>query len=513
MTSNGTNGNLHSLWNQWWQEGHALPWPKSFGPAKNIIIHGLGVTGESALKVAMACPLEKIIVVNAGVHFKEHAKKMASSYKGHIEFLSEEEAESLFSENWERTFIIKAAGIDPRQSFSRGLKKMAQKFSTCILMNDIEWSYLWLKSLSVLRGTPLNIFAITGTNGKTTTTTLCEEMLKQLCEKKEDFFVGGNIGISPLDLFLQETFSLPRYLALEMSSFQWEGVIHFAPDANLVTNVSENHGERYDHYHRYIEAKALSLQKTALSGGRNIDTVFCPWSEVYSEHEVKLWHSKRLQENDLSLTTEESSYQPRVWTNVNQQNILMCRELLAGHFGKEELQRAFQATLKSFSGVKYRCQYLGESKEQGVHFYNDAKSTNFLATEVAIRSIAAQHPEEALFVIFGGQLRRGEHTDVSEYLKAWSSSGMFSKVDKVFVIGECASFLEKHKEQLAGASVEFAHSLQKVLFAIKRNGQSGSQRQTNILLSPGHPSFDQFKNYEERGASWTTLVQQEFFKE
>jgi UDP-N-acetylmuramoylalanine--D-glutamate ligase len=322
------------------------------------------------------------------------------------------------------------------------------------IISEIEFAFLH---------TDIPVVGVTGTNGKTTTTTMIGEFLNSVGVRS---FVCGNIGIPFSDLLLSE--KKYDYAIVELSSFQLESIEKFRPDISILLNVSENHMERYDSIESYKESKhqifknQTSNDLAIIHENLNLDV-----SKVIIEP---------LEKFDFSKSKLIGSH--------NKTNFF-CTYKVAQRVLSREFDSEFQSFINNFKGVEYRLQYVGES--QGLRFYNDAKSTNIAATVAAINSF--QDPKNVTLIL-GGKLR----DEVVEIKNEYD----FSKLKNIFVFGEAR---QKIKENLDLETVKVFNDLEQVLDAIFKQSKHG-----DVLFSPAFPSFDQYLNYEYRGAHFSELV-------
>ena len=387
----------------------------------NIIVFGAGLSGFNALKKAGLRPL----MVN-----REFIKSLNTD-----EQVLEVNIEEEFSK---AELIILSPGIPREHSLLKGhLGKV---------ISEIELGFQLIDSKAP-------IVAITGSNGKTTVTTMVSEFLKS---KGKSVFCGGNIGRPFCDLFLEG--QNPDVIVLELSSFQLESINEFKPDVAAILNIVPTHMERYQSFDDYKKAKHELV--------KNLKDP----SKVYlGEGTLKEFKSGiSLDEIDFDFS------KGKVRGEHNQLNFkvayALCEKVLSDLSINE-----FQRFVESFSGVKHRLEYLGE--KEGVKVYNDSKSTNITATITAIKSF-----NEPVSLVLGGKVRNENDRFLKDLLP------FKDQVKEIFLIGEAQDKLLKE------LSPDFAVIRIELKNIFKQNFQTNT-----LVFSPAHPSFDQFKNFEQRG--------------
>ena len=370
--------------------------------------------------------------------------------------------ESCFSEEEAYSVILSCDQVVLSPGISRDhdlLNKVKENLIPII--SEIEFAYQYAD---------IPIVAITGTNGKTTTTTMTGEFLNSI---GFNVFVGGNIGIPFIKMIsdIYEKGNIYNAAILELSSFQLESLVHFHPHISVLLNISENHMERYDCIEDYISAK--------MNVFNNLDS-----RDFALTNEKITTKAQTYLIEEISKFNFSSSHLVGNHTKLN----FSCAYRIAKLLIQKNIDQAFQAFIDEFRGVEFRLQLI---KSVGsLKFYNDAKSTNASATKVAVESFL----EEKLYLIMGGKLRSDEIDDLLTI--------DFNRVEKVYLFGESRSRI-KSIVQLDNL-FEF-EKLTDVFVAIKNDVRDGS-----VLFSPGFPSFDQYKNYVERGKHFTELVMSSF---
>lgn len=330
------------------------------------------------------------------------------------------------------------------------------------------------------------IVAITGSNGKSTVTTLVGEML---AAAGMDVAVGGNIGVPALDLPAADVY------VLELSSFQLETTEQLHASVATILNISEDHLDRYAGMQAYIAAK-----KRIYNNAKNI-VVNRQDSATFPDNQE--WQSSFGLDQDATdfglLVQDGVSYlthanQPLLACNElkikgrhNQANALAALAIVA-QLGVEPQQ--VLTALKDFAGLPYRCQWLGE--KDGVSFYNDSKGTNVGSTVAAINGLGPD-TQGKIWLLAGGEGKGQDFLPLAQACEPY--------------VAEIIGF-GKDAEQIAQAAA--GHCLFSLVTTIDEAfaraallAKSGDV----ILLSPACASLDQFKNYVHRGEVFTTLVE------
>jgi UDP-N-acetylmuramoylalanine--D-glutamate ligase len=349
------------------------------------------------------------------------------------------------------------------------------------------WSEIEL-AWRFLRG---KLIAITGSNGKTTTTALVTHILKA---SNIPTLVGGNIG-TPL-LALVESSADSTVTVAEISSFQLETIEKFRPEIGVLLNLTPDHLDRHASFDEYARAK-LRLFENQLDRDAAILNADDPEVTMRMPSGPHIyWFSRQkrvaagafLRDNQIILRHDGSEF-PVIRTeeiplrgNHNLENVLAgCT---AAHLAGAE-PGAIAKGIKTFRGVEHRLEFVAEIA--GVKFYNDSKATN---TDATIKAVEAFH--EPLIVILGGKDKGFDYTTLREPLR--------ERARLTILIGAAA---EKIAAQLAGAvALERAGTLDRALDLAREMARPGDI----VLLAPACASFDQFDNYEHRGRFFKELV-------
>lgn len=319
------------------------------------------------------------------------------------------------------------------------------------IINDIELFYRFKK-------TKPKIVAITGSNGKTTTVTMLDEILRRA---GKSVFCGGNIGKSPIEFILEG--EREDIVLLELSSFQLETVGQFYPDIAGILNIQMTHEERYQHYDDYQNAK-LRILRSNNTGQRfytdQATSHVAPAALIYDSPSVIEELKEKFDFSSFKLPGEH-----------NILNLSMC-VLMARDLGVEDF--IIQDVINNFSGVKDRIEFVGEISK--VKVFNDSKSTNVFSTATAINAFQGKK----VLLLLGGQIRDHKNINIAEIEK------LLGTVFRYAFFGELAQIKEIKCEHRF-------YSLNDIDLKLLAKGVDV------ILFSPGFPSFDEFSNYVERG--------------
>ena len=336
------------------------------------------------------------------------------------------------------------------------------------------------------------VIAITGSNGKTTTTTLVGEILSKSGRKT---LVGGNIGTPVISLVDQS--SPEHLLVLEISSFQLETIQQFKPWIAAILNITPDHLDRHHTFQAYVDAKAriFENQKPDDLALLNADdpTLAGLTARI---HSALYWFSrKRPVENGAYLENDQivfrssgraTSVLPVADIQLkgahNLENVLAAVgvAMLAG-CDPEQVRRA----VAGFGGVEHRLELVANI--HGVEYYNDSKATNVDATIKALESFAGN-----IHIILGGKDKGSDYTVLVPLLR--------ERAKGVYLIGAAA---EKITSQIQG-STRLVHS--GTLDRAIRQASEAAVPGDVVLLAPACASFDQFENYEQRGRTFKQLV-------
>jgi UDP-N-acetylmuramoylalanine--D-glutamate ligase len=337
-----------------------------------------------------------------------------------------------------------------------------------------------------------SIVAITGSNGKTTTTSLTGEILSAGGLKT---LVGGNIGTPAISLVARST--AETVTVLEVSSFQLETIRTFRPKIAIVLNVTPDHLDRHRTFDAYVDAKAriFENQQPEDFAVLNADDPTCVELAGRTRAQVFWFSRKREVEQGVfvgggRIVFQRAGFEQDVMPieevplkgSHNLENVLagVCAGILTG-CEPEQIRNA----VRDFKSVEHRLEYV--ATVQGVEYYNDSKATNVDATIKALESFPAN-----IHLILGGKDKGSDYSVLNDLLR--------ERVKCVYTIGAAA---EKISSQIRGAaSVNPSGTIQTAVKQASATAQPGDV----VLLAPACASFDQFQNYEHRGRVFKELV-------
>lgn len=429
-----------------------------------VAIFGMGKSGKAALKLAKKYK-QDFYVVNKGDVKTWWESEELQDICGTCSCFSEDDFAQHFHKMDE---IVISPGISTKHP---ALKLAIEKGVPII--SEIEYAYRYCSDTPVI--------AITGTNGKTTTTTMIAESLKMAGKK---VFCGGNIGTPYCDLSLSE--EKVDFAVIEVSSFQLETIKTFHPKIGLILNIFPNHSERYDNVHDYAKAKFRLLSNMTKENYLIIGTEN-EYLDDIKDHPVQ---KKYFTKGKLPVEFKKKfSFDKALVTGEhNEANFFATYEVLKT-IGIENLDSLFQDFINKFPGVAHRLEFVLEA--DGLKIYNDAKSTNGLATTTAIK--AFKDSSAPFYLILGGKLRNESDKILPDLLP------FKGQITKIFTIGDVTERL--YEELRQDFVVEKAYDLKRVFEMVK--GLKG-----HLIFSPAFPSFDQFKNYVDRGEKFKAMARE-----
>jgi UDP-N-acetylmuramoylalanine--D-glutamate ligase len=336
-----------------------------------------------------------------------------------------------------------------------------------------------------LRG---RVVAITGTNGKTTTTSLIGEMLR---EAHLNVQVGGNIGNALISLV--ESSRDDGWTVVEVSSFQLETIVDFHPAVAAVLNVTPNHMDRYDTLTDYAAAKHRVFTNQTASDVAILnadDPIVSSWAKGLRAHVVRFSSTRELEEGlflrgrDLVSRTRDGERvlltrdEMKLRGAHNVENVLAA---MAAGLACGAAPDSLRETVRRFQPVEHRLEEVAEVK--GVRFFNDSKATSVDATMKALEAFADEPGKVVL--ILGGKGKQAPYSPLAGLIKA--------RVRKMILIGEDAPVIEA---QLKGAA-PFEHAAD-MHDAVER-AFAAAETGDVVLLAPACASFDMFESFEHRG--------------
>ncbi len=343
-------------------------------------------------------------------------------------------------------------------------------------MSDIEFCY---------RNNPQKFLAITGTNGKTTTTMLVNHILSAKYNTK----TCGNIGVSPCDYMLDDKID---YLVCEVSSFQMEYSMTFAPHIAVFTNFTPDHIKFHGSLDNYFLAKAKMFKNMGENDFAILNYDDLKLREFANEIKAKVIFFSTSADTDICIKNNSIYY-------FNEEIIKLSDIKLAGLHNVQNVMSAIAfakilnlpndviiGRIKSFAAPPHRCEFI--CTNCGIDFYNDSKATNPEASIVALSAF----PSKKVCLIAGGR-------DKNTTLEAFCAD-VNKYISSVVLIGEATERFEKELANSGFKDIIKANSLEEAV-------DLSIQKQPDVvLLSPACASFDMFNSFEHRGEVFREYV-------
>ena len=330
------------------------------------------------------------------------------------------------------------------------------------------------------------IVAITGSNGKTTTTSLIGDLLRDA--GLPGVQVGGNIG-KPLISMVDDSRD-DGWTVVELSSFQLETIRTFHPTIALVLNVTPNHMDRYETFNDYAAAKHRIFMNQTASDVAVLnadDETVSSWASGLRARVMWFSVRKELGDRGVFLRGDELGYGDRALLRVNElklrglHNVENVAAAFAAGIAAGAPIESMSATAIHFNPVEHRLEFVAEI--EGVRFYNDSKATSVDATLKALEAFAQDAGKVVL--ILGGRGKKAPYEPLASLVK--------SKVRKLVLIGEDADTIANDLGQFA--PIERATDMKD---AVTRSFNAAEKGDV-VLLAPACASFDMFDSFEHRG--------------
>ncbi|XUD51919.1 UDP-N-acetylmuramoyl-L-alanine--D-glutamate ligase [Enterococcus faecium] len=440
---------------------------------KKVLVLGLAKSGVSAAKLLHE--LGALVTVNDGKPFDENPEAQELLSLG-IKVITGSHPIELLDEEF--SLMVKNPGIP----YSHPLVAKAQKMGIPVI-TEVELAY---------EVAECPIIGITGTNGKTTTTTMTGLLLNAGADQGIAR-LAGNIGY-PASGVAQEAKSEDK-IVMELSSFQLMGITDFRPHIAVITNIYEAHIDYHGTRKEYVKAK-WNLQKNMTEK----DYLILNWNQ--SELQELAQRTKaRVLPFSTKEVLEDGVYADDYSIYYKKEKIMEISEL--GVPGKHNVENALAAisvaklygisneaireTLHFFHGVPHRTQYVGEI--QGRKFYNDSKATNILATKMALSGF-----ETSKVVLLAGGLDRGNTFD--ELIPSLKG------IKAMVVFGQTKEKLMDAGKKAGIETIVTADSVEQAVPLALENSTDGDV----VLLSPANASWDQYPNFETRGNRFMEAV-------
>lgn len=447
---------------------------------KRVLVVGTGISGLAAAQLLAANGIAFDIfdgndrLTEEALREKAQLPKECAVWIGTLQ-------ESLYGRY---SYAVLSPGVPTDLPMVDGLRAHGVK-----IWGEIELAYAFSEG---------DVLAITGTNGKTTTTALAGEILRNYAS---DVRVVGNIGIPYTSMARDMT--AQTVTVAEISSFQLETVEHFAPKVSAILNITPDHLNRHHTMENYIAAKERITEGQGASDvcvlNYEDEVLRAFGSRLEKKMQVLYFSSARQLEHGLYLQGDEIFYA----ADGKVQQVCRTDELnLLGRHNYENVMAAsgialsygvplekIREVLVRFTAVEHRIEYVTEV--DGVRYYNDSKGTN---PDAAIQGIRAMNRPTCL--IGGGYDKQSEYED---WIRAFDG-----KVKKLVLIGATAQKIAQACERMGFRDYVFAGSLQEAVDICHETAVSGDA----VLLSPACASWDMFESYEQRGCMFKDMVRQ-----
>lgn len=438
---------------------------------KKVLVIGLARSGLAAVKL--------LLTLGADITVSE--SKPENEIK-EMDFLKENgvrlvgQTEEVFEEDYD--LAVKNPGINGKLWFIKRLRER-----NIPVITEIELAYrVSAKQFYI---------AVTGTNGKTTTSTLIYEILKKAFPKKAH--VTGNIGTALCETVLQNDLinESGHYIVLEISNFQLADIVDFRADVSVILNLAPDHIDFMGSEDSYYRSKCRvyeNADENCVFLKNADDKIIGDYTSLLPVKAKTLTFSTEKQA-DIYADDKNVYYNNKLLFGLdiikivgrhNVQNVLVSvGAALAAGVDEKVIKEAVAA----FTGVEHRIEFVKEL--DGVRYYNDSKGTNVDATVTALKAFSSP-----VILLAGGFEKGLSFEPLKPYLK---------NVKQVVAFGACGKRLIKELTENTGILTE---NLEEALYAAKKLAKCGD----TVLLSPTTSSFDQYSCFEERGEHFKQLV-------
>lgn len=444
---------------------------------KGVIVYGAGISGRGAAEILADLGRQVFLYNDAPCEISAELNAALTKYNGAL---------VCGAANFKK--LLGQAGLlvlSPGVPVYAPLVELAE-CSGLEVISEVELAF---------RLYPGHMAAITGTNGKTTTTTLVGEMFKRLPVPSA---VGGNIGLA----LSKEVEHLPAdaWLAAELSSFQLEKVQSFAPDIAVVLNLTPDHLER----HHTMAVYAAAKKKIFTQQGADQYTVL-----NYDDAEVRKWASESkgqicyfsrtttlangvfIQDGKFVIQWKNERHivcgvdEMHLFGGHNEENVLAA--IACGYFAGVSISDMADV-LRNFKSIEHRLEYV--TTINGVPYYNDSKATNTDSTVKALEAFKDGH----IILLAGGHDKMTELAPMMQVIK--------NTVDLLILLGAAKERFYQAAVDAGVPHIQLADSFDDAV----NKAYAAAKAPQVVLLSPACSSFDMFKNYPERGRYFKKLV-------
>lgn len=435
---------------------------------KKIFILGMARSGYEAAKL-LAKYNNKILITDRKEQDISHVQELESLG---VEVVITEEPIQLLDSTYD--IVIKNPGVKTDHPIVLKAIELGIPVTT-----EMEVSYHF-------KPEGVKIIAITGSNGKTTTTTLIYDILK---ENGNAVQLGGNIGFPGCSLV--ENTAPNDIWVLEISGQQLHDIIDFKPDVAILTNLTEVHLDYFHTYENYKQSKCRIFENQKSEGiailNKGDKDVMAYTSKINSQ---KIYFASK-EDADLYIKEDAIYYREekiidlkdvRIKGNHNYENI-MCAIAACKHFNVSN--QSIYNVLSTFNGVEHRIEFVKEIN--GRTFYNDSKATNVQSVQIALSAFA-----NPTILLLGGLDRGHSFDELKDYLQ---------NTKLIVCFGETKDRIKTFADSL-NIPCEVVNTIQEAVIMAYQNSDEGD----TVLLSPACASWDQYECFEDRGIDFKNAV-------
>ena len=416
---------------------------------KSFAIYGLGATGQSVVNYFNKSGFRNYVVWDDN-------KKLKNSWG------LTKSKEKIFSEAIEFVdFIVISPGINIKKTkLKKILLENKEKFIT-----DLDIFYLLNPQTKSI--------VVTGTNGKSTTCKIIEHVLKK---NKIKARLAGNIGSPILSINLKKN----TFIVIEASSFQLAYSKFIKPDYALLLNISNDHLDWHGTMNNYINSKLkiFSLQKKDDYAFINNKKLLKKIKKNKYLGKIQLLSSKKYRKIKYKIQNDYLNSE----TNINNMTFVYSLSKIL-----KIKENAFVKSLESFKGLSHRHEIF--YRKSNKIFINDSKATSFESTKFALKH------NKNIYWIVGGLPKKGDRIQLK---------GLKKNISKTYIIGKNMKNFSKYLK--GKVSIKLCKTLGYAVTSILKDIRNINKEKITILFSPASASFDQFKNFEERGKTFKKLV-------
>ena len=442
---------------------------------KKIFILGLARSGYNAAKILVERD-NKVILNDGKDESKLDASQISELRDLGVQLIFGTHPDDILDSSFD--YLIKNPGVPIDHKYVLKARELGVE-----VINELEMAYRLLPE-------GVKIIAITGTNGKTTTTTLTYEIMKRAYGEK--VFLAGNIGY-PLCSILNDV-KAGDIIVLEVSCQQLENMTEFNPNVALMTNLSPAHIDFLKSYENYKRVKAKLFQNHTSD---NVAVLNIENEDVLEETKdiksaVKYFSSKKeinggyLKDNDIYYYGEKVISRDDIFI-AGMHNVENCISaiMLVKEFGVSN--DIIKDVISNFRGVEHRLEYVDTVLER--RFYNDTEATNIKCTQIALSSF-----DKPIILILGGLERGQDFNELTSFM---------NNVKSIIGIGQCRNRVLEYGNSLNIPTYIYEHLTDGFdkCFEVSVPGDI-------ILLSPASASWDQYKECEVRGAEFKKKVEE-----